>query len=121
MTADATWLQGAAMDARGNLVPNLANVLICLRGAMELSGCFGFNEMTGTVELIEDLPTAPNVNNASAGKLPRAVIDADVTQVCEWLQRAYDMRKSGSTLSTRRSTAEGENTGFTHFAIGSTA
>ena len=98
MTADATWLQDAAMDSRGNLVPNLANVLICLRGAMELNGCFGFNEMTGTVELIEELPTAPDVNNASAGKLPRAVIDADVTQVCELLQRAYDMRKLGLNI-----------------------
>jgi predicted P-loop ATPase len=95
MTVDATWLQNAAMDARGNLVPNLANVLICLRGAMELNGCFGFNEMTETVELIEELPSSPGVNGASAGTLSRAVIDADVAQVCEWLQRAYDMRKIG--------------------------
>jgi predicted P-loop ATPase len=86
------WLADA-MDAKGNIAPNLANTLICLRGANALNGCLAFNEMTCSIELIEELPLVKGARAASVGELPRALIDADVTQVCEWLQRAYRMQK----------------------------
>jgi predicted P-loop ATPase len=92
---DADWLSDAARDGKNNLIANLANTLICLRGVMELSGCFGFNEMTRSVELVEELPVIKGTNGASTGKLPRPVIDADIAQVCECLQRAYKLHKIG--------------------------
>jgi predicted P-loop ATPase len=92
------WLKDAATDRNGALIQNLANILLCLRGAPELSGCFGFNEMRGEVELIEELPSVRGASGASAGKLPRLVIDADVTQAVEWMQRKCHMRKIGLDL-----------------------
>lgn len=115
------WLKDAAADRYGAPIPNLANGLLCLRGAPELSSCFGFNEMRGEVELIEELPSVRGASGASAGKLPRPVIDADVTQVVEWMQRQCHMKKSASTSYIRRSTDAGGSIGFTHFAIGSMA
>jgi hypothetical protein len=75
------WMKDAATDKYGLPIPNLANALLCLRGAPELSGCFGFNEMKGEVELIEELPAVRGASRASIGRLPRPVIDADVAQV----------------------------------------
>ena len=92
------WLKDAVTDRWGNPIPNLANALLCLRGAPELSGCFGFNEMKGEVELIEDLPAVRGASAATIGKLPRAVIDADVTQVVEWMQRSCRMKRIGADL-----------------------
>jgi predicted P-loop ATPase len=92
------WLKDAAADRYGAPIPNLANGLLCLRGAPELSSCFGFNEMRGEVELIEELPSVRGASGASAGKLPRPVIDADVTQVVEWMQRQCHMKRIGLDL-----------------------
>ena len=78
--------------------PKLANALLCLRGAPEFSGCFGFNEMKAEVELIEELPSVRGVSGASAGKLPRPVIDADVIQVAEWMQRNCRLKRIGLDL-----------------------
>jgi predicted P-loop ATPase len=90
------WLKDAAKEGKDHHpIPNLANALLCLRGAPELSGCFGFNEMKGEVELIEELPSVRGASRASEGKLPRSVIDADVTQVVEWMQRECRMKKIG--------------------------
>jgi predicted P-loop ATPase len=89
------WLKDAARGDKGVLIPNLANTLLCLRGAPELSGCFGFNEMRMEVELIEELPSVRGASGASVGKLPRPVIDADVTQVVEWMQRQCRLKKIG--------------------------
>lgn len=63
-----------------------------------MSGCFGFNEMKGEVELIEELPAVTGASGASAGKLPRPVIDADVTQVAEWMQRKCLLKRIGLDL-----------------------
>jgi predicted P-loop ATPase len=92
------WLKDAGKDRNGAPIPNLANVLLCLRGAPELSGCFGFNEMKMEVELIEELPAVRGASGASVGKLPRPVIDADVTQVVEWMQRNCRMKRIGADL-----------------------
>jgi predicted P-loop ATPase len=94
----ADWLKDAAMDRYGAPIPNLANALLCLRGAPELNGCFGFNEMKGEVELVEELPAVGGASGASVGKLPRPVIDADVAQVTEWMQRKCRMKKIGLDL-----------------------
>jgi predicted P-loop ATPase len=91
--AGMDWAKDAATDGRGSPIPNLANALLCLRGAPEVSGCFGFNEMTGEVELIEELPAVRGASGASVGKLPRPVIDADVVQVVEWMQRSCRMKR----------------------------
>jgi predicted P-loop ATPase len=89
------WMKDAATDRYGAPIPNLANVLLCLRGAPELNGCFGFNEMKGEVELIEELPAVRGASGASVGKLPRPVIDADVAQVVEWMQRKCGIKRIG--------------------------
>jgi predicted P-loop ATPase len=89
------WLKDAALDRHGVPIPNLANVLLCLRGAPEFSGCFGFNGMKGEVELIEELPSVRGASGASVGKLPRPVIDADVAQAAEWMQRNCRMKRIG--------------------------
>jgi predicted P-loop ATPase len=89
------WLKDAATDRNGNPLPNLANALLCLRGAPELSGCFGFNEMKAEVELIEDLPSVRGASGASIGRLPRSVIDADIAQVAEWMQRNCSLKQIG--------------------------
>jgi|HubBroStandDraft_6_1064221.scaffolds.fasta_scaffold259129_2 predicted P-loop ATPase len=92
------WMKDAATDKYGLPIPNLANALLCLRGAPELSGCFGFNEMKGEVELIEELPAVRGASRASIGRLPRPVIDADVAQVAEWMQRNCRLKKIGLDL-----------------------
>jgi predicted P-loop ATPase len=87
------WLGKAATDSKGAPLPTLSNVLLCLRGAPELAGCFGFNEMMAEVQLIEELPCVEGGNSASVGSLPRSVIDADILQVVEWMQRQCRLKK----------------------------
>jgi predicted P-loop ATPase len=82
----APWLSACICDERGRLVPNLANILIALRTAPELSDAFAYDSMLKVAIIREELPVAPGGESASSGALPRSVRDEDVSQLQEWLQ-----------------------------------
>jgi predicted P-loop ATPase len=80
------WLDRCIADERGRIVPNLANLMVPLRTALEISDAFAFDAMLQTPILRRELPIAPNGKSANSDPLPRPVRDADVSQLQEWLQ-----------------------------------
>jgi predicted P-loop ATPase len=78
----ASWLSHCQRNENGNPVNNLANVMIALREAPRLQDLFAYDEM-----LRAPLMRGP-IADAAAATYPRAVRDADVTAVQEWLQLA---------------------------------
>jgi predicted P-loop ATPase len=85
-TGGPSWLLDCQHDDRGRVIPNLANALIALRGAPELSDAFAFDEMLQAPILLKELPVAPKGESASIGPAPRPIRDTDVSQLQEWLQ-----------------------------------
>jgi predicted P-loop ATPase len=84
--APAFWLRNCLWDDRGQIVPNLANLLVALRAAPELIDVFAFDEMLRAPILMKDLPVAPRGASANNETLPKPVRDTDVSQLQEWLQ-----------------------------------
>jgi predicted P-loop ATPase len=82
----AAWLSDCLCDDRGRAQPILANLMVGLRAAPELSDAFTFDEMLRAPILSKELPIAPNGQTASADPLPRPMRDTDVSQLQEWLQ-----------------------------------
>jgi predicted P-loop ATPase len=80
---EAAWLHLCQFD-RGRPVNNLANVLIALRNAPELSDAFAFDEMLQRGFLMKALPG----DNAPEAFSPRQLIDQDVTRLQEIIQLA---------------------------------
>jgi predicted P-loop ATPase len=77
------WLASTIRDRRGEALPILSNIMVALRTAPEIAESFTFDSMLCAPILTRALP-------ASIGELgpyPRAVRDADVSQLQEWLQR----------------------------------
>jgi hypothetical protein len=80
------WADSCIKDATGRVVPNLANAMVALRGAPELTDAFAFDAMLQAPVLAQALPVAPSGETAGGGPFPRPVRDADVSQLQEWLQ-----------------------------------
>jgi predicted P-loop ATPase len=85
-TEDPIWLDGCMSDERGRIVPNLANILVALRSAPELSDAIGYDEMLQTSVLLKAFPIAPGGTAASGGLVPRPIRDTDVSQLQDFLQ-----------------------------------
>jgi predicted P-loop ATPase len=85
--AERDFLSDAQRDARGALVPNLANALHMLRNAPLIYDVFAFDEMLRAPLLTRPLPLRGTDEMPNATEdLPREVRDTDVTQLQEWLQ-----------------------------------
>lgn len=80
--AHANWQDGLLRDERRQVVPNLANAAHALRCAPALAGLLAFDEMAALPMLRRPVPDsrAPEHNE------PRALRDADVSALTEWLQ-----------------------------------
>ena len=76
-----TWLDQCQRNENGKPVANLANALIGLREAPELAGAVGYDDMLRIVVLKHRVRREP-------GFMPRPLLDADVTEIQEFLQRA---------------------------------
>lgn len=75
------WQKRLQRNDRGAPLNNLANVMTALRGARQLQSCFGYDAMLRAPILLCRLP------GGSKEKLPRPVLDSDVSLLQEWLQR----------------------------------
>jgi predicted P-loop ATPase len=82
----APWLSDCITDERGRAVPNLANLLVALRAAPELTSAFAYDGMLRAPILTKKLPVAPAGESANGDPLPRPLRDTDVSQLQEWLQ-----------------------------------
>ena len=79
------WLWPAQLDGRGAPLSNLFNVMLALRGALEIRDAFGFDEMQGTAILRRPLP-GRLPDGAETFSEPRPITDTDESQLQEWLQ-----------------------------------
>lgn len=80
------WQALCILSDKGQIVSNLANVMVALRVDLSLGSVFTFDEMEQAVKLEKRLPVAPNGKHAVTDPVPRLVRDADVSQLQEWLQ-----------------------------------
>ncbi len=87
-------IEGALTDERGQILPILANVMIPLRAAPEISEAFSFDEMLRATVLDKPLPLVEGASGIAARSLPRPLQDEDVSQVQEWLQH-FGLSKIG--------------------------
>jgi predicted P-loop ATPase len=71
-------------DGNGKAIANLANVLIALREAPEVTSAFTFDEMLRACILETPLPSA--ILEHGLADTPRPIRDTDVSQLQEWLQ-----------------------------------
>jgi predicted P-loop ATPase len=86
------WAQYLQRDERGGAIGNLANAMTALRSALELRDCFALDLMQRVPVLVKPLP------KGGAEELPRPVLDDDVSQVQEWLQR-HELRRLGRDIA----------------------
>ena len=93
------WLQACEKDGRDQIIPNLANLMIALRGDPDLVNAFAFDEMLQAPILRDALPAAPN-GKTTGGKdpLPRVLRDADVSDLREYMQH-YGFPRIGKEVS----------------------
>ncbi len=84
--ASAPWRDGTIKDERGRVLPILRNVAVALRGAPELKDAFRFDELQQLVIVEKSLPLADGAEPRNIGPTPRPIVDADVSQIQEWLQ-----------------------------------
>lgn len=80
------WLYDAQRDSRGVPLGNLHNAMLALRGAEELIGAIGLDEMLAAPILLRPLPRVEGPADDLAA--PRPIRDTDVSAVQEWLQQA---------------------------------
>jgi predicted P-loop ATPase len=80
------WQALCILNDKGQIVSNLANVMVALRADPSLESVFTFDEMEQAVKLETRLPVAPNGKHAGTDPAPRLVRDEDVSQLQEWLQ-----------------------------------
>ena len=93
------WLLACEKDGRDQIIPNLANLMIALRGDPDLVNAFAFDEMLQAPILRHALPAAPN-GKTTGGKdpLPRVLRDADVSDLREYMQH-YGFPRIGKEVS----------------------
>lgn len=83
---DPGWLRKCLRDDKGRPYANLANAMIALREAEELSALFRYDQMLGSAIVDRAIPS---VNGpADTAPLCRTVTDADVSALQEWMQHA---------------------------------
>ena len=81
------WLQACEKDGRDQIIPNLANLMIALRGDPDLANTLAFDQMLQSPVLRSPLPPAPNGKTTGGGDpLPRPLRDADVSDLREYVQ-----------------------------------
>ena len=81
------WLQSCEKDGRDQIIPNLANLMIALRGDPDLANTLAFDQMLQSPVLRLPLPAAPNGKTTGGGDpLPRSLRDADVSDLREYVQ-----------------------------------
>ena len=80
-----SWFNGAQTDAKGVPLGNLFNAMLALRGAPELDGAFGLDEMAGAPMVLRPLP-GRLPEEAIPWTRPVKVTDVHVSQAQEWLQ-----------------------------------
>ena len=81
------WLQACEKDGRDQIIPNLANLMIALRGDPDLANALAFDQMLQSPILRSPLPPAPNGKTTGGGDfLPRPLRDADVSDLREYVQ-----------------------------------
>ena len=81
------WLQDCKKDGRDQIIPNLANLMIALRGDPDLANTLAFDQMSQSPVLRSPLPAAPNGKTTGGGDpLPRSLRDADVSDLREYVQ-----------------------------------
>lgn len=76
------WTDQLVCDDHGKPIPDLANVMISLREAPELSGLLAYDEMARTPVLLRPVPGAKNTTT------PHPLNDVDVAAIQNWMQRA---------------------------------
>ena len=81
------WLRACEKDGRDQIIPNLANLMIALRGDPDLANTLAFDQMLQSPVLRSPLPPAPNGMTTGGGDpLPRPLRDADVSDLREYVQ-----------------------------------
>jgi predicted P-loop ATPase len=89
------WLRDCEKDARGDIIPNLANLFIAMRGDPDLVNTLAFDQMLQSSVLVAPLPPAPNGETTGGGDpLPRPLRDADVSDLREYVQHNFFPRIS---------------------------
>ena len=75
-----SWLEDCQRTKKGPLM-NFANAMTAFRGAPELRGLIGYDEMLRAPILLRSIPPRST-------RTPRPLTDTDVSAIQEWLQRA---------------------------------
>lgn len=112
------WVSRLRRDDRGRVIPDLANVMIALRGEEKLAEACAFDEMLQHSVVQKPWPRLPDAKPAQPP--PHETDDDDIGRLQEWLQRV-GLPKSGARSSARRSKCSPASAGSTRCAIGSTA
>jgi predicted P-loop ATPase len=94
-SGELSWPADFVRDDRGKPLPILANIMVALRSAPEISGAFSQDDMLRAVILESELPRVGDPRVEIGGALPRPLRDADVSQLQEWLQRHGMLPKIG--------------------------
>lgn len=76
------WKKNLMTSGNGHVVENLANVLLALREAPELSGLFRYDKLACCVMVQAPLPGSVTLSSFE----PRPLMDADLLCVQEWMQ-----------------------------------
>lgn len=79
------WLERLRRDERGRVIPDLANILIALRGEQLMVEAAAFSEMMHHSILTKEWPHLPDAKPVQPP--PREITDDDITRLQEWLQR----------------------------------
>lgn len=82
-----TWQELCQRDAKGALLPNLANAMVALRHAPEVADCFALDRMLAAAVMTADVPTFGREASPPLAE-PRPATDVDVARLQEWLQLA---------------------------------
>jgi hypothetical protein len=78
------WVGRLRRDERGRVIPDLANVMIALRGEDKLIATCGFDEMLQHSIVQKEWPRAPDADPVQPP--PHETNDDDLTRLQEWLQ-----------------------------------
>jgi hypothetical protein len=78
------WVGRLRRDERGRVIPDLANVMIALRGEEKLIATCGFDEMLQHSIVQKEWPRAPDADPVQPP--PHDTNDDDLTRLQEWLQ-----------------------------------
>ena len=107
LTGGADWAQFFQRDDRGNPLGNLANAAMALRRAPELVELVAYNEMARHSVLRAPVPDSRRPEIVA----PRALEDADVSGVLEWLQRK-GLRRLGKEVCAQAVDLVAREAGF---------